>query len=93
MLRCGVQRFSTFVGSSRTVFNMMLGEFGDAHADLFDASVDAGLLIFPAYLFFYSFMCIVFLVMLNFLLAIIVDAFVDVKPKDGDDRVRWVTTI
>jgi fatty acid desaturase len=88
-----VQRFSTFVGSSRTVFNMMLGEFADAHADLFDASVDAGLLIFPAYLFFYSFMCIVFLVMLNFLLAIIVDAFVDVKPKDGDDRARWVTTI
>ena len=69
---------------------MMLGEFGDPMSELFDDTVNLGLLRFPAYLFFYSFMCIVFLVMLNFLLAIIVDAFVDVKNiKEGNEKIRW----
>ena len=70
---------------------MMLGEFAETADDLFDPNVANGLLVFPAYLYFYSFECIVFLVMLNFLLAIIVDAFVDVKNvKEGDDQMRWI---
>uniref|UniRef100_A0A7S0QUI0 Polycystin cation channel PKD1/PKD2 domain-containing protein n=1 Tax=Pyramimonas obovata TaxID=1411642 RepID=A0A7S0QUI0_9CHLO len=83
-----VQRFSTFLISSRTVFAMMLGEFADPMSELFDENVAAGVLLLPKYLFFYSFMGVVFLVLLNFLLTIIVDAFIDVKNgKEGDDKI------
>eukprot|EP00976_Prorocentrum_cordatum_P066555 1178358-Prorocentrum_minimum.AAC.2 len=70
---------------------MMLGEFADTSDDLFDPNVANGLLVISAYLYFYSFMCIVFLVMLNFLLAIIVDAFVDVKnAKEEGEQLRLI---
>jgi len=79
-----VSAFKNFQTSFETIFDMLLGEFGDTKEELLSHDVDHGLLILPATLFFYSFMSIVFLVILNFLLAIIVDAFADEKHMEGE---------
>jgi hypothetical protein len=70
--------FSTLPMATRTTLDMLFGEFGDSEKAMFDDAFDIGLLIIPASMFFYSFMMIVFLVILNFLLAIVVDA---VRPS------------
>lgn len=67
-----------------TTFNMLLGEFGNTYDDIFSDLIYYGVLMIPAVIFFYTFMFIVFLVILNFLLAIVVDAFTDVKSENQD---------
>lgn len=79
--------FSTLVLSMRTTLDMLFGEFGDSEQSMFDTTYDIGLLMIPACMFFYSFMIIVFLVILNFLLAIVVDAFTDVKSESRNNSV------
>ena len=74
------------MGHLRTYWQ--LGEFGDTEGALLDSNVDSGLLVIPSVLFFYSFMSIVFLVILNFLLAIVVDAFTDEKHNVGEHDKR-----
>jgi hypothetical protein len=74
-----IASFSTIGLASKTVFNMLIGEFADTEDELLSQDVDSGPLLIPAVLFFYSFMFIVNLVILNFFLAIVVDAYSDVK--------------
>lgn len=47
--------------------------------------VDYGWLRIPAVLFFYSFMTIVFLIIVNFFLAIVVDAYSEVKSENKEN--------
>ena len=68
--------FSSFGASINTCFEMLLGEFAGVSADL---RALGGLQAAAGSLFFWSFELLVFLVLLNFLLAIIVDAFCAVK--------------
>lgn len=77
----------------RTTLDMLFGEFGDTEAELFSVDIERGWLNIPAVLFFYSFMIIVFLVILNFLLAIVVDAFTDVKADVGEHDARYSLSI
>lgn len=72
----------------QTIFDMLLGEFSDTEKLLLSRYVDYGVLTIPAVMFFYSFMSIVFLVILNFLLAIVVDAFADEKSREGEYHSR-----
>ena len=82
------QAFKDFQTSFETIFDMLVGEFADTKEELLSHDVDHGLIRVPATLFFYSFMSIVFLVILNFLLAIIVDAFADEKHMQGEFDIR-----
>ena len=88
-----LQAFRSFSIAFETIFDMLLGEFGDTKADLLSHDIDLGLLRVPAAIFFYSFMSIVFLVILNFLLAIIVDAFAEEKHMEGEYDIRQVALI
>lgn len=67
---------------------MLLGEFATTEKLLLSEEVDRALLTIPSVMFFYSFMSIVFLVILNFLLAIVVDAFSDEKNEKGEHDSR-----
>lgn len=77
-----IEEFSSMSWAYYTVFHMMLGDFTNAaYLLLRRQTFDMGMLAIPAVLFYYSFMSIVFLVVLNFLLAIVVDSFADVKKQ------------
>ncbi|GBF96992.1 polycystin cation channel family [Raphidocelis subcapitata] len=76
LLGNSVPQFAGLGAAVNTCFAMMLGEFGDVWAAL--GQLDGGV---AAALFFWTFMLLVFLVLLNFLLAIIVDAFAEVKER------------
>jgi len=67
-----VPQFSGFGASVNACFSMMLGDFSDVAAALGQLDGVTGV---AGGLFFWSYMLLVFLVLLNFLLAIIVDAF------------------
>ena len=72
-----IQAFSSFGSSVDTCFEILLGEIG-VNAEL---RALTGLQGLAGTLFFWSFELLVFMVLLNFLLAIIVDAFSEVKEN------------
>ena len=72
-----VQQFSTFGTAVNTCFAILLGDIS-VNDDLNQLQ---GLQGVAATLFFWSFELLVFMVLLNFLLAIIVDAFSEVKEN------------
>mmetsp|Transcript_27128 Transcript_27128/g.48350 ORF Transcript_27128/g.48350 Transcript_27128/m.48350 type:complete len:1606 (-) Transcript_27128:382-5199(-) len=72
-----IQAFSSFGSSVDTCFEILLGEIG-VNAELRSLTGLQGL---AGTLFFWSFELLVFMVLLNFLLAIIVDAFSEVKEN------------
>lgn len=72
-----LQQFSTFGTAVNTCFAILLGDIS-VNDDLNQLQ---GLQGVAATLFFWSFELLVFMVLLNFLLAIIVDAFSEVKEN------------
>ncbi|KAG2499695.1 hypothetical protein HYH03_002630 [Edaphochlamys debaryana] len=72
-----VEAFSTFANSVNTCFEILLGVI-DVNEDL---KALGGLQSVAGALFFWSYELLVYMVLLNFLLAIIVDAFSEVKEK------------
>lgn len=72
-----IQAFSSFGSSVDTCFEILLGEIS-VNAEL---RALTGLQGLAGTLFFWSFELLVFMVLLNFLLAIIVDAFSEVKEN------------
>eukprot|EP00959_Pyramimonas_sp_CCMP1952_P475318 9504117-Pyramimonas_sp.AAC.1 len=65
-----------------------VGEFVDVGFSLLRNEINnMGVLTWPAALYYYTFMGIVFLVVLNFLLAIVVDAFTSIKEQNAKQRV------
>lgn len=72
-----MQQFSTFGTAVNTCFAILLGDIS-VNDDLNQLQ---GLQGVAATLFFWSFELLVFMVLLNFLLAIIVDAFSEVKEN------------
>ncbi|GMH41042.1 hypothetical protein BSKO_08952 [Bryopsis sp. KO-2023] len=75
-----IQGFSTFSKSVNTCFEILLGEIGVND----ELKALSGLQALAGTLFFWSFELLVFMVLLNFLLAIIVDAFSEVKENTSD---------
>ena len=67
--------FSTIERSFQTCFGILLGEIGVTE-EMFNLPNKASV-----YIFYYTFIMIVFFVLINVFLAIIVDAYVDVKNK------------
>ena len=67
--------FSTVERSFQTCFGILLGEIGVTE-EMFNLPNRASV-----YIFYYTFIMIVFFVLINVFLAIIVDAYVDVKNK------------
>lgn len=72
----------------QTIVDMLLGQFWKAEKDLLPRDLAHGVLTVPAIFFFYSFMGVVFLVVLNVLLAIIVHAFTEEKNIGGSQNQR-----
>ncbi|GLC33126.1 hypothetical protein PLESTB_000367500 [Pleodorina starrii] len=72
-----IEAFATFGDSINTCFEILLGNI-DVNEDL---RALGGLQSVAGALFFWSYELLVFMVLLNFLLAIIVDAFSEVKEK------------
>ena len=72
-----IKAFATFGDSINTCFEILLGNI-DVNTDLRNLG---GLQSVAGALFFWSYELLVFMVLLNFLLAIIVDAFSEVKEK------------
>lgn len=72
-----IEKFQTFGDSVNTCFEILLGNI-DVNQDL---RALGGLQSVAGALFFWSYELLVFMVLLNFLLAIIVDAFSEVKEK------------
>ncbi|KAF5834587.1 hypothetical protein DUNSADRAFT_8712 [Dunaliella salina] len=72
-----IEKFQTFDNSVNTCFEILLGEISvnDQLRDL------GGLQAIAGAFFFWTYMLLVFMVLLNFLLAIIVDAFSEVKEQ------------
>lgn len=75
-----IEKFSTFQLSIDTCFEMLLGEIGVNE----DLKALTGLQGLAGSLFFWTFELLVFMVLLNFLLAIIVDAFSVVKENTSE---------
>jgi Polycystin cation channel len=75
-----IEKFSTFRLSIDTCFEMLLGEIGVNE----DLKALTGLQGLAGSLFFWTFELLVFMVLLNFLLAIIVDAFSVVKDNTSE---------
>lgn len=75
-----IDKFSTFQLSIDTCFEMLLGEIGVNE----DLKALTGLQGLAGSLFFWTFELLVFMVLLNFLLAIIVDAFSVVKDNTAE---------
>ena len=72
-----MQKFATFGSAVNTCFAILLGDISVND----DLKMLSGLQGVAATLFFWSFELLVFMVLLNFLLAIIVDAFSEVKEN------------
>ena len=72
-----IQKFSTLGLAINTCFEILLGEIS-VNEDLMRLN---SLEKIPAVIFFWSYEILVFMILLNFLLAIIVDAFSDVKSQ------------
>eukprot|EP00798_Chlamydomonas_sp_ICE-L_P008812 gene8812-33683_t len=81
-----VSKFATLGDSITYCFEMLLGNI-DVHKELQDLG---GVLAFSGELFFWTYELFVYLVLLNFLLAIIVDAFAKVQSLIADILVRNV---
>jgi len=77
-----IQKFSTLGEAINTCFEILLGEIG-VNTDLMKLN---SLEKIPAVIFFWSYEILVFMILLNFLLAIIVDAFSDVKSQIEESR-------
>jgi len=75
-----IDSFSSVQNSLTTCFALVLGEI-DVNGDL---QTLPGIMQSVGALYFWTYMILVFLVLLNFLLAIIVDAFSEVKSRTGD---------
>lgn len=87
-----VPEFSGFGASVATCFSMLLGDAGDVPARL---GALGGVQGAAGVLFFVAFELVVFLVMLNLLLAIIVDAFATVsgRAEPGVDCVGGLSAV
>jgi len=70
-----IQEFSSLLNSLQTCFETLLGEIGwnNALQDL------KGLEYWAGFAYFWSYQILVFMILLNFLLAIIVDAYAEIK--------------
>ena len=75
-----IDYFRSFGSSVDTCFDILLGDIS-ANAELRELP---GLQGIAGVLFFWSYMILVFMVLLNFLLAIIVDAFSEIKENTTD---------
>ncbi len=75
-----MQKFSSFGRALDTCFAVLLGDI----SVLDDLHLLTGLQGLAGTLFFWSFELLVFMVLLNFLLAIIVDAFSEVKDRTAE---------
>ena len=78
-----IHLFGTFGGACSAQVRMLFGEF--IYAEGVEALSGSALVMY--WLYAISFMLIVFFTLLNFFLAIIVDAFVDVKNDCGTLRI------
>ncbi|KAK3279134.1 hypothetical protein CYMTET_12973 [Cymbomonas tetramitiformis] len=81
-----MHEFSTLSSSAATCFELLIGN-DDIRAELLSSSLLTES-IYSA-IFFYSFMIVVFLIILNFLLAIVVDAFALAKNECGECPSVW----
>lgn len=77
-----IKNFSTLGLAINTCFEILLGEIS-VNAELMRLN---SLEKIPAVIFFWSYEILVFMILLNFLLAIIVDAFSDVKSQIEETR-------
>ena len=84
-----LQQFSTFGTAVNTCFAILLGDIS-VNDDLNQLQ---GLQGVAATLFFWSFELLVFMVLLNFLLAIIVDAFSEVKENTHETTGMHFTSL
>jgi hypothetical protein len=81
-----LEKFSSIGWSIDTCFRLMLGDTEPYEAMLTTSSSTS------AILFYYCFMVIVFFVLLNILLAILVDAYADVKAKTEEESAQTMPT-
>lgn len=72
-----IEAFSTLMRSLTTCFETLLGEIG-WNADLMDLP---GLENAAGFVYFWSYQILVFMILLNFLVAIIVDAYAEIKEE------------
>ena len=77
-----VEAFSTIGNSVHSMFNMLLGDFDWPALDAANPTVGA--------LFFMSYMVFIVLIALNMLLAIVMDAYSEVKAEVADDAPSLV---
>eukprot|EP00238_Polyblepharides_amylifera_P010194 CAMPEP_0196599430 /NCGR_PEP_ID=MMETSP1081-20130531/94852_1 /TAXON_ID=36882 /ORGANISM="Pyramimonas amylifera, Strain CCMP720" /LENGTH=1166 /DNA_ID=CAMNT_0041925201 /DNA_START=11 /DNA_END=3511 /DNA_ORIENTATION=+ len=75
-----IEEFSSLEKSLRTCFETLLGEIG-WNENLQDLE---GLEYWAGFTYFWSYQILVFMILLNFLLAIIVDAYSDIKAEAHD---------
>lgn len=81
-----IEAFSTMSDALQTNFEMLLGEVtvADQMMDLVGPSIE-----FAAVLYFWSYQIFVFMILLNFLIAIIVDAFSEVKATLSNEKSMY----
>ncbi|KAK3281231.1 hypothetical protein CYMTET_10966 [Cymbomonas tetramitiformis] len=81
-----MEAFMTFEKSSFTLFQMLIGngDIGEEMTNVVDSSQHL-----YSNLFFFSFMSIVYMIILNFLLAIVVEAFAIAKEVGGEAPAVW----
>jgi len=76
-----IKEFSSLSRSLRTCFETLLGEIG-WNEQLYD--LDDQLEYMAGFAYFWSYQILVFMILLNFLLAIIVDAYGEIKEESHD---------
>eukprot|EP00959_Pyramimonas_sp_CCMP1952_P085024 1777824-Pyramimonas_sp.AAC.1 len=76
-----IKEFSSLSRSLRTCFETLLGEIG-WNEQLYD--LDDQLEYLAGFAYFWSYQILVFMILLNFLLAIIVDAYGEIKEESHD---------
>lgn len=80
-----MDEFSTFALSVNTLYRILLGDF------MWDKMAIVGTL--PAALFFWFYTVIVVLIMLNMLLAVILDTYSTVKKQVGNAETLWSQSV
>ena len=80
--------FSNLIEAWNTMFLIQIGAYEFASlVEVFDGSEDQDLIIL-ALLYYYSFMVLVFFLLINILLGILIDAFVNVREQNSEAEKR-----
>lgn len=80
--------FSTLLESWNTLFLIQIGAYEFASlVEVFDGSEDVDLIVLALF-FYYSFMLLVYFLLINILLGILIDAFVSVRTKNTEAQRR-----